>query len=284
MKENRFPPAAFAPKSGRMGRVLTILCAAAILAACLSGCGMLGWTARGGDMSCDIAEPFEDVSIHCVSCDVAVSVGGAETCAVEYRGSSRRACTAEVKNGVLQIEEKFAHRLSIRNLFGTRNAKLTVFLPQGQYDALELRTVSGDVELEDGGLFRGVQITTVSGDMDLAGAGGDVTLESVSGNMKLRDGSAGDLTVGTTSGDVAVTGVDVAGQAELRTVSGDVTLLDTDASSLSIRTTSGDVHTALQTAKEYVAHTTSGEVAIAANTVGAGRCEIATVSGDICCE
>ena len=331
MNENPLPSPGYDPqrserRSGRAGGIATVLVVAAIVVA---GLATRGWLFRpaadvgtGGDMACDITEPFEDVRIDVVSCDVSVSAGG-NTCAVEYRGPSRMACTAEVKNGTLQIEEKRVRRLSFWNWFSRRNSKLTVILPQEQYDALELCAVSGDVKLEDGGLFRDLRIATTSGDMDLTGAGGgDVTLESTSGDMEFRDGSASSLSVGTTSGDVAVTGVDVSGRAvlstisgevalldadaeslsvsttsgnvtvtgvdvtgrtELSTTSGDVVLLDADAESLSISTTSGDVRTELRTPKEYVTHTVSGDVSVANNVPGAGRCEIETVSGEILC-
>jgi len=312
MNENPLPSPEYDPqrperRSGRAGGIATVLVVAAIVVA---GLATRGWLLRpaagsgtGGDMSCDITETFEDVRISTVSCDVSVSAGG-DTCVVEYRGPSRMACTAEVKNGTLQIEEERVRRLSFWNWFSRKISKLTVILPREQYDALELGTVSGDVKLEDGDVFRDVRIVTTSGDMDLTGAGGgDVTLESVSGDVKFRDGNASGLSVGTTSGDVAVTGVDVSGRAELTTTSGDVTvtgvdvtgqtelsttsgdvaLLDTDAESLSISTTSGDVRTELRTPKEYVTHTGSGDVSVANSVPGAGRCEIETVSGEILC-
>ena len=296
-------PFVSAPGPGRLSRVLPILCAAALLAVCLCGCVTVEWPGQGGDMACSFEEPVESVRIQCESCDVSVSDGG-DTCAVEYRGPSRMACTAEVKNGTLQIEEKRVHRLSFWNWFSRKSSKLTVLLPREQYDALELCIVSGDVKLEDGDLFRDLRIVTTSGDMDLTGAGGgEVILESVSGDVKFRDGNASGLSVGTTSGDVAVTGVDVSGRAELSTTSGDVTvtgvdvtgraeisttsgdvaLLDADAESLSISTTSGDVRTELRTPKEYVTHTGSGDASVASSQPGAGRCEIETVSGEILC-
>ena len=265
-------------------RVLAVICAAVLLAMCLSGCGPLRIADQGSDMACDITEPFENVDIEVVSCDVDFSVGG-DTCVVQYRGPSRMACTAGVKNGTLCIEEKMARRLSIRNLFGFRDAQLTVFLPQKQYDELELETVSGDVDLDDGDIFRTLELSTVSGNIDLAGAaGGDVTLASVSGDIKFRDAEVRRLDVTTTSGKADVTGVIAEGRAELSSVSGHITILSSDAESLEISTISGDVHTALLTSKEFVTHTTSGEVAVACSLPGAGRCGITTVSGGIRCE
>lgn len=275
----------YAPRRpGRLVRVLSVLCAAALLAALLSGCGLLRRQARGGDMACDITEPFEDVSVQGISCDVSFSVGG-DTCVVEYHGPSRMACTAEVKNGTLVIQEKLARRLSLRNLFNLKDSRLTVFLPQRQYDELTLEIVSGDIDMPSGDVFRDLELMTVSGDIKLAGAGGgDVTVETVSGDVEIRDGRVSQLKVRTTSGSMELTAVLAEDQAALRTVSGNIDILSSDAESLEISTTSGDVHTALQTAKEYVTHTTSGEVTIASNVPGAGRCGITTVSGDIRCE
>jgi len=116
--------------------------------------------------------------------------------------------------------------------------------------------------------------------VDVTGRG---EFHTISGEVAILDTDAESLSVSTTSGDVTVTGVDVTGQAELSTTSGDVALLDADAESLSITTTSGNVRTELRTPKEYVTHTGSGDVSVANNVPGAGRCEIETVSGEILC-
>lgn len=292
MNENPLPSPEYDPQrserpSGRAGRITAILIVAAIV---IVGFATRGWLFRpvtgGGDMTCDITEPFEDVSIGCVSCDVSFSVGGSDTCIVEYRGPSRMVCTAEVRHGTLVIEEKLARRLSIRNLFGFQDSQLTVFLPAKQYDELTLETVSGDVDLPAGDSFRTMQFTAVSGEVELSGAagGGDVTVETVSGDVEIRDADVRRLKVSTTSGEQVVKGVMAEDWAELSSVSGNIELLDSDAERLEISTISGDVHTALQTVKEYVTDTTSGEVSVAKNVPGAGRCAISTVSGDITCE
>ena len=133
MNENPLPSPEYDPqrperRSGRAGGIVTVLVVAAIVVA---GLVTQGWLLRpaagggtGGDMSCDITETFEDVRIDVVSCDVSVSAGG-DTCVVEYRGPSRMACTAEVKNGTLQIEEKRVRPLSFWNWFSRKISKLT---------------------------------------------------------------------------------------------------------------------------------------------------------------
>ena len=291
MNENPYPSPEYGPqeperRTGRAAVILVIVAIAAIGigARVLLRSPLLGGT--GGDMTCEFTETFEDVSIQGVSCDVSFSVGGGSTCVVEYRGPSRMACTAEVRNGTLQIEEKRVRRLSFWNWFSRKISKLTVFLPQKQYDELAVETVSGDLDLPAGDSFRTLKVTAVSGEVSLSGAagGGDVTVETVSGDVKIRDADVRRLKVSTTSGEQVVKAVVAEDWAELSSVSGDIVLTASDADRLEISTISGDVHTALKTAKEYVTSTTSGEVSVAQNVPGAGRCAISTVSGDIRCE
>lgn len=291
MNENPLPSPEYGPQEPERhpGRAAVILIVAAIIAAGIGARVLLHRTAlggTGGDMTCDLTETFEDVSIQGVSCDVSFSVVGGDTCVVEYRGPSRMACTAEVRNGTLQIEEKRVRRLSFWNWFSSKNSKLTVFLPEKQYDELAVETVSGDLDLPAGDSFRTLKVTAVSGEVSLSGAagGGDVTVETVSGDVEIRDADVRRLKVSTTSGEQIVKGVVAEGRAELSSVSGDIELTSSDADSLEISTISGEVHTALKTAKEYVTSTTSGEVSVAQNVPGAGRCSISTISGDIRCE
>ena len=291
MNENPLPSPESDPQEPerRPGRAAVILIILAIL---IAGVGVRVLLHRpilggmGGDMACDITETFEDVSIQGISCDVSFSVGGGDTCVVEYRGPSKMVCTAEVKHGTLVIEEKLARRLSILNLFGLRDSKLTVFLPAKQYDELTAETVSGDVDLPVGDSFRALKVATVSGEVSLSGAagGGDVTVETVSGDVEIRDADVRRLQVGTTSGEQVVKGVVAEDWAELNSVSGNIEMTASDADSLEISTISGDVYTLLNTVKEYATSTTSGEVSVAQNVPGAGRCSISTVSGDIRCE
>ena len=291
MNENPLPSSEYGPQEPerRPGRAAVIIIVLAILVAgvgvrVLLHRSVLGGS--GGDMTCDVTEAFEDVSIQGVSCDVSFSVTGGSTCVVEYRGPSRMACTAEVRNGTLQIEEKRVSRLSFWNWFSCKISKLTVYLPEKQYDELAVETVSGDLDLPVGDSFRTMKVTAVSGEVSLSGAagGGDMTVETASGDVKIRDADVRRLQVSTTSGEQVVKGVVAEDWAELSSVSGDIELTASDADSVEISTISGDVHTALKTVKEYVTSTTSGEVAVAQNVPGAGRCTISTVSGDIRCE
>ena len=273
------------PRRGHSVRAASILCAAVILIAGLAVRGFFHRSSQGGDMSCTVSESFEDIRIETVSGDVNFSVGGTDTCIVEYHGPSRMKCTAQVKNGTLVIEEKSAGRWPWNwSLFGTHSGRLTVFLPQRPYGALSAETVSGDIELPSGIAFRSLSFAAVSGDISLAGAEtGSLTAETVSGNTEIRGGSVSSLSVSTTSGDQTVTSVTVAGRAELSTVSGSIAVLASDAESLEISTISGDVNTELLTPKDYITSTTSGEVSVIPSQPGSGRCGISTVSGNIVC-
>ncbi len=287
MNENKLPSPEFEPEEPRRSsvRAVSVIIVAALLLVGLGARGLLRRSARGGDMSCVITEPFRDVSIQTVSSDVIFTVGG-DSCAVEYRGPSRMACTAEVKNGALVIEEKTTRRWPlVLGLFEDRGNRLTVSLPREAYDALSVETVSGDIEMPDGGVFEDLEMTTVSGDVALSGTeDGDVTVETVSGDVQIRDGSLESLSLNTASGDQTVTSVLADGRMELSTVSGGISLLASDAESLEISSISGDVYTLLLTPKEYVTDTASGDVTIIASRQGPGRCGITTVSGDILCE
>ena len=86
---------------------------------------------------------------------------------------------------------------------------------------LTLESVSGNITIGNGGRVAGAK--TISGNVDISGADVDGTLEasSVSGDVALRKGKARQLTLASVSGNVIAEDVQCA-RADLQTVSGNV--------------------------------------------------------------
>ena len=88
---------------------------------------------------------------------------------------------------------------------------------------VRIHSVSGDVKLGAGAESRRIEIGTVSGDLLVNGGGGELTVNTVSGDGILKVGAASRVAIKTVSGDFHVAlGLAADGRFEAESVSGDL--------------------------------------------------------------
>jgi DUF4097 and DUF4098 domain-containing protein YvlB len=116
----------------------------------------------------------------------------------------------------------------------SRTVDFTLTVPRWLPIALDGTYV--DIDLE--GMQGEVTAETVGGDVRLKGGAGTVTLKSVEGIIEV-DGSKGRMTLNTVNEGVFVR--DAAGEIVAETVNGDLTLERIDSSSIDVATVNGDV-------------------------------------------
>mgnify|MGYP004517900005 FL=1 len=219
-----------------------------------------------------------------------------------------------LENGTLRIVRNKQQKE--RRFFSSVSGELTLYLPEGQYQSLDVTTASGDIEVRQD--FGTVHITGASGDVTLAGtypgkamvqtASGDVSLDgifggelevltasgsqnlkgrfasgklrSASGDMELSGASfTGDLTAETASGDMTLSNV-LARGLRLRSASGDVHMERVCAEILNVESRSGDLNLEQVLSKgDFLCKTTSGDVSL--EGCDSPQMGFTTVSGDI---
>jgi DUF4097 and DUF4098 domain-containing protein YvlB len=87
---------------------------------------------------------------------------------------------------------------------------------------LRVRSVSGDLQLTAGADSKVIEVNTVSGDVHLTGGGGDVSVQTVSGDGLLSLGTASRARLKSVSGDFSLTtGLAPDGRLEAESISGD---------------------------------------------------------------
>jgi len=219
-----------------------------------------------------------------------------------------------LENGTLRIVRN-KQRME-RRLFFSDSGELTLYLPKGQYQSLDVTTASGDIAVRQD--FGTVHITGASGDVTLAGtypgkvtvqtASGDVSLEGIFGaalevktasgsqnlkgrfaSGKLRSASGDieisqasfseDLAMEAASGDLEISNV-LAQELRLRSASGDVRMERVCAEILDMESTSGDLDLEQVLSKEnFLCRTRSGDVVL--KRCDGPHMEFTTISGDI---
>lgn len=240
-------------------------------------------TARNGISRVEIREREFDVTI-------------LPTTEPTYRveSSDDRCHDITLEGGVLRIVR---NRLPQEHrFFSFVSGELTLYLPEGQIDALDVTTASGDVEVRRG--FGSVHITGASGDVTLQGdfpgdaavqtASGDVSLEGTFGNVKLQTASGSQDLRGrfasgrlrSASGDITLDGAGFSGAVSVEAASGDLELENTKAGKLELHTASGDMRLERVCAEELTLETRSGDMHLE-RVLSKGMFRCKSTSGDV---
>lgn len=243
------------------------------------------------------------------------------SCKVECFEHETMLHTVSVQNGTLQIAVTDSRAWYEHvTLFSTGSPKITVFLPEREYDSLVIQEDTGDIDIPKDFSFNSVSITATTGDVEFrASVSGTAEIRLSTGSMQLENISAGALALKVSTGHVQVSDVacdgDVSvevstGRADLQNIScknfittgdtgrielqqltasgrisikrttGDVKFTDCDAAELDIRTDTGDVRGTLLSDKIFFTDTDTGRISVPRSTSG-GTCDISTDTGDI---
>ncbi|HSN70909.1 MAG TPA: DUF4097 family beta strand repeat-containing protein [Steroidobacteraceae bacterium] len=220
------------------------------------------------------ADPTGEVTVLNVAGDIRVR--GWDRAEVEVtgrlgRGVERLEFSAEGKRTVIRVElPKGDNR--------DGSASLEIRVPEGS--SLSTNTVSADQEIEN---VRGLQrLQAVSGDVTTEAWSEEVEIRTVSGDVELQGhGQSALATVTTVSGDARLD--DVAGEVAINTVTGDFTIDAGVLTRGRMRTTNGDLDltTTLAADGRLDIETINGDLSIDFEGPLAAEFDIETFNGEI---
>ncbi len=148
-----------------------------------------------------------------------------------------------------------------------------VVLPKGNFHHTE-----GDARLKvQVPRKSALEVSLVSADLRVGGVSGDQHLQTVSGDIAGEAG--GNLQVDSVSGDVHLA-VHDARSTRIKTVSGDTTLSG-GADEINVESVSGDAHLMLGEMRQAHFESVSGDLNISGALDAGGQLEASTVSGDV---
>lgn len=182
---------------------------------------------------------------------------------VDFPENRLNTCEVEVKNGVLTVRQK--QRLSFLNIFlphVTDDLTVTIYLPEGSYDKLNVTTASGGVTIDEEFTFKSAAISSSSGQITLGTISGDeLTVSSTSGAITTDHlNISGAMALSSTSGNLMAANLRVSEGLTLVSSSGVVSCQNTQADTIDCKTTSGAIRLSDLTAKRLSADSTSGTV------------------------
>ena len=268
----------------------------------------------------EITENFNNISIITDTADILFVPSENQKASVVCHEQKNMKYSVTVQNGKLVIEivdtRKWYEYIGIS--FGT--PKITVYIPQGEYGALLVKSSTGNVEIPKEFKFENIDISESTGNVtNYASASENIIIKTSTGNIRVENVSANTLDLSVSTGGVTVSNVTTEGDVKIKVSTGKTHLTDIecknvvsngntgaislknvivaekfsierstgdvkfdgcDAAEIFVETDTGDVTGTLLSDKVFVVETDTGNVDVP-KTVTGGKCEITTSTGDI---
>ncbi len=250
-----------------------------------------------------IKEAFENIDIQATEASVILLPSENDTCEIVCAENDKITHAVSVENNTLKIVRKDTRKWYeyIGVFYSISDFEIKVYLPLKDYNILHTASVSGDIVIPDTFAFNEVELSTTSGDIffesksknawkgksvsgniDVKNIAGDVVnIQTTSGEIDLEDVLANSIKLGTTSGDISLENALAQKEFFIKSTSGEVSLESCDGRDITIKTISGDVKGSLRSEKQFITHTTSGDIRVQDSAFAEEKCTVNTTSGDI---
>lgn len=234
---------------------------------------------RGRKVDCTAVPPesVHSLEIRLTDGSVTLERTDEEDAFIEIEGDTEEIETMLKDDGVLSISQGNTASAAYFFMRGMRRSDLVVCLPGRMWNYVNISTVNGDININDGLNCGELKATTTSGDLKVDEISCNrIELRSTSGDIFGRELN-GVLRAETKSGDIELEGI--CGRCELFSASGDVRFAG-ESREMSCTSTSGDVQLNLENLPERVKSSSiSGDCQIWVPTEQGFRLSYKTVSG-----
>ena len=310
-------------------KVWLIIAATLVLIGCIafgSAMSMLNWdftklsTTKYESNSYEISDNYKNILIITDTSDVVFIPSKSLTTSVDCYEQENTKHTVTVNDNTLVIKmvdtRKWYEYIGIN--FGT--PKITVSIPQEEYNTLSVKSSTGDVEIPKDFKFESIDISVNTGKVtNHASASEILKIKTSTGSIRVENTSVGTLDLSVSTGKVTVSDVTSKGDVSVSVSTGKTYITDTkcksvisngdtggisldnviaaekfsierstgdvkfnnsDATEIYVKTDTGDVTGNLLTDKVFIAQTDTGKVDVPKTVIG-GKCEISTDTGNI---
>lgn len=190
----------------------------------------------------EVNEDFSDITIKIKTADLRFVQWEKEYSKIVCHEEARMKHTAAVQDGTLMITVKDTRKWYDNIGISFDDAELTVYLPKKQYEALEIKSDIGDVEMPESFAFETATLETDTGDVDWqASVAGKLTIETDTGAVNVDTDIFEKLEVKTSTGDVSVDSVKNAFLVSVETHTGEIRLNNIECRIFSAKTDTGEI-------------------------------------------
>ena len=268
----------------------------------------------------EIVEDFKDISVNTNTANIEFLISDSDSTTIKTHEQSKVKYSVYVKNGTLIIEAEDLRKWYDHIGVFFESSKISIYLPDGEYENLSIKTSTGKVEIPENYRFQNIYIEGHTGavncnasaqeyikislntgsinihnvrsrSIELSATTGKIFAQSVqcdrgfninvtTGRCELKDVTCNVLNTKGDTGDITLTRVIADEKITAERSTGDIKFEACDASEIYIDTDTGDVSGSLLSSKLFIAKTDTGDVNVP-NTKDGGICEINTDIGDI---
>ena len=263
---------------------------------------------------------FKNISIDVETTKIEFVPAGNGQCKIVCFEDEKVRHSASVQNGTLTIGTVDTRKWYEHFSISFDQPKMTVYLPENEYDSLSIETDTGDIAIPkdfsfdtlkiDGYTYdvdclasvsQGIEIKLSTGDIRLkelateqlklttdtgriqvntADVGANIRIETDTGRVELTDTSCNELYAESDTGSITLKNVIGAGSFTIESDTGDITFDRSDAAEIFAQTDTGDITGTLLSDKVFLTETSTGRISVP-KTVTGGKCELKTSTGDI---
>lgn len=248
-----------------------------------------------------VTEEINNISIDIDTADIIFVLSEDANCKVVCVEDAYTRHSVKAENGNLSIinipgDKKWYQYIGIDFV----ETQITVYLPQGEYGALSIKTDTGDIEIPSGFKFQSIDISADTADIQNRAASlgatkirtctGDISIQNTSateldlwtntGEVNLCDITCKNIIFNSDTGDLLLKNVIASEKLSIKTDTGDVRFENSDATEIWLKSDTGDISGNLLSSKIFFVDTDTGDINIPKSTVG-GKCEITTNTGDV---
>jgi len=227
----------------------------------------------------DISEEFSNILIETDTADITFKLSDDGRCIVECyeEETSKHVVTAKDDTLLVKLDDRLWEFINID--FGS--PKITVYLPKTEYNSLSVSEHTGDIFVKDISVET-LNLSTTTGRITVSDVicGGDIGVGVSTGRTYLSNISCKNLITSGNTGDISLENVIAEEKFRINRSTGDVLFENSDANEIFVETDTGDVSGSILTEKVFIIQTDTGEVKVP-KTLGVGKCEISTNTGDI---
>ncbi len=248
----------------------------------------------------EITEDITDISVVGDTANV-ILVSSKGEASVECYEDKNEKHSVTVENGRLTIRPKSQKKWYQYISFGFSSPKITVTLPKGEYNDLNIKVSTGSIDVFEGFTFGDVTLSASTGRISLEGINAssaalstntgrvtasrvtcenDMKIKISTGKTALSSISCKNLITEGDTGSITLKSVVAAGRIDIERDTGDVIFEKCDGGEIYVKTDTGDVRGSLLTEKVFSAKTDTGKVSVPSSASG-GACRIETDTGDI---
>ena len=249
------------------------LCAAALLVAAGVALFVVTMTACGWDIAklsavkyeentYEIGGNFNRITVNTANADVELLPSGEGSCRVVCYTPENAKHVVTLNDSELKIEGP--EKRSWQALFGLGlgESSVTVYVPEAYYyEALSVKAATSEVKIAGEISFGRIDVNATTGGGECYASANDIKIGSTTGDVLLSGVAPSSLEIASTTGNISVLYATVSGEGKVSSTTGDVTLKDSNFGAAELGATSGDVSIE--------------------NTVISGKLSVKTGSGDV---